>query len=232
MCASQVSSEYEPVRYAKRSRNFVDIIDKYDASRAGSATAEDIIRKKAGWNLPVSSPQRDEVLVRAYTGNRLYRAVNRALHTDDANGMAHFSGFIHDLREVFRTDKGVLQPFHGKVFRGISVKSPIEYVNKFRKGDEFMWAAFTSTSERKSAAFVNGAKTAVTLEIQCSLGINGTVAQYAPARISHLSQATFEDEVLFPPHVKFRVVNVLIEEQSVVIQLETIEFPSPRIELR
>lgn len=54
------------------------------------------------------------------------------------------------------------------------------------------------------------------------MGLDGKIAQYAPAQIVEYSNYTSESEVLFPPHVRFRVVNV----KGSLVQLETTEFPS------
>eukprot|EP00971_Amphidinium_carterae_P173733 3444061-Amphidinium_carterae.1 len=45
---------------------------------------------------------------------------------------------------------------------------------------------------------------------------------YVPKNIQHLSVFPNEAEVLFPPHVRFRVVNV----KGTTVMLETVDFPS------
>lgn len=119
---------------------------------------------------------------------------------------------------MFRTDdpSGILQPFKGRVSRGISVPHPQQYLSTFTKGDEFVWASFTSTSTWIS--FSGN----VDFDIECSNGIDGSKAKYAPAKVMHLSRFFWETEVVSPPHVKFRVVNV----KGNTVQLETVEFPS------
>ena len=67
-----------------------------------------------------------------------------------------------------------------------------------------MWGDFTSTSKSLGTAFTGS----VRVQIQCSLGIDAAKAEYAPATVVRLSAYPDENEVLYPPHIKFRVVNI------------------------
>eukprot|EP00971_Amphidinium_carterae_P017878 352270-Amphidinium_carterae.1 len=70
---------------------------------------------------------------------------------------------------------------------------------------QFVWPQFTSTSTSDSAAFEGN----IRFEIACNKHLKpGTNTQmYVPKSIQHLSEFQDEAEVLFPPHVHFRVVN-------------------------
>lgn len=110
----------------------------------------------------------------------------------------------------------VIVPFQGRVYRGITVGNPSAVLEGFKAGEEFLWAAFTSTS--MSRPFGGN----IRFEIQCSLDVDSQAAKYVPAQVTHLSQFVAENEVLFPPHVRFRVVGV----KGSTVQLEAIEYPN------
>jgi len=202
----------------KRSKKFVEIVERFNKDDPHQVTADETCQAYARSNLPKNPKARKMELVKVYTGNSVYQVVNQCLREDDEKNMRSFAGFIHELRDVFRTDdpNSILQHFQGIVYRGITVLNPKSYLGELEKAQEFVWPAFTSTSTRK--AFSGN----VRFEIKCSLGTDSAKAEYAPAKIAHLSQYPSEEEVLFPPHVKFRVVNL----NGAVLQLETMELPT------
>jgi hypothetical protein len=209
----------EPVRQTERSPLFIRLVENFESSDGltseqmleGALTVFDV--------LPSDDRDKNAYLVRLYTGNALYAEVNRCLREDDETTMATYAGFIRDLRDVFRTNQEfpVVSPFHGLVRRGIYVDEPLEYVKGFRLDEEFVWPSFTSTSAG------SGFHGNVCFEIRCYVAIDSQ-AQYTPASIAHLSAYECDEEVLFPPHVKFRVVNVNVIRQ--IVLMETIELPS------
>ena len=77
---------------------------------------------------------------------------------------------------------------------------------------------FTSTSKSNGTTFTGS----VHFQILSSLGIDAAKAEYAPATVVRLSAYPDENEVLYPPHIKFRVVNI----EPPTVSLETVEFPS------
>jgi len=203
-------------RAAGRSKVFIELVEQHDPHRDASAQdGINIYLPRA--QLPEDPMQRKQVLISLYTGNALYHVVNRCLLYDDAAKMRPLAGYIRELREVFRADLAprLLAPFTGRVYRGITLADPGSVLQGLQVGEEFVWAAFTSTSPTRP--FGGNIK----FEIQCSLAIDGQTAHYAPGRVAHCSQFVNEDEVLFPPHVRFRVMSV----QGNVVQLEAVEFP-------
>ena len=102
--------------------------------------------------------------------------------------------------------------------RRIRVVDPVAHLKSLVKGEELMWGGFTSTSKSLGTAFTGN----VRFQTQCSLGIDAAKAGYAPATVARLSAYPNENEALYPPHVKFRVVNI----EPPTVFLETVEFPS------
>lgn len=204
-------SDVLPVPFEERSEAFVRIIEGFHTSK-NQSTAESAVGK-----LPLEKRARQETLVTIYSGNVHYGPVNRCLRDDDEATMTKYAGFIYELREVFRVGdvEPVAKPFSGHVRRGISHATPMLYLLNLRVGQELVWPAFTSTSTGTS--FTGN----VYFEIACMM-VAGRKPEYAPMKISHLSWYPFEEEVIFPPHMRFRVVNI----KGNMVQLETVEFPS------
>mmetsp|Transcript_112932 Transcript_112932/g.364560 ORF Transcript_112932/g.364560 Transcript_112932/m.364560 type:complete len:371 (-) Transcript_112932:245-1357(-) len=214
------------VRTAERSTVFINEVEHFDPTDDRLARADDGARV-CGLELPPpSQPEaRQSALVRSYTrGAPLFSRVNRCLRDNDAREMHMFAGYICELRDVFRTDLPcrIVSPFKGEVSRGVFVQAEDLQAHRafYQKDVEFTWPAFTSTSRLESVgkSFSNG----LLFRIRCDVAASSTVALYAPADISKLSAFESESEVLFPPHVRFRVVDV----QGRVIFLETMELPS------
>jgi len=214
-----------PMQLEDRSKLFIDLVENYDADH--STTADNFAANHASVKLSTDIRERQRQLLQIYTSNKVYAKLNSCLRNDNADYMKISAGYIHELREVFRTDKSILEFFHGTAYRRIHVSIPAVFVKNYEKDGEFVWSSFTSTSVNKKATEVFGiGSKGILYEIMCSANIDGKKAKYAPADIAQYSDFPQEAEVLFPPHVKFRIVNVKRKGEGYEVQLETVEFPS------
>jgi len=210
-----------PTEAKDRSELFIKYVENYNPE---DNNLELFCTVFGGVELSKDKKERLRQLLQIYTSDKVYAHLNSCLRNDDEPYMMIASGYIHELREVFRTDNdSILTSFKGQVYRGIHVPNPASILKNYKKDGELVWSSFTSTSVKKNAAdsFGHGTKS-ISYEIMCSANIDGNKAKYAPADIAPYSVFPKEAEVLFPPHVKFRVVNIKGNE----VQLETVEFPS------
>jgi len=210
-------NQQKPVLNKERSKLFIKYVEHFNPeSHAG---ANSYAKTHAHTILSTDSKTRQKQLLEIYTGNSIYGELNRCLRHDEEEYMKLSAGYIRELRDIFRTDKSsIVSTFKGIVWRGITVPDPASTLKVYEKDEELVWPSFTSTSSLKKASFGGN----INFEINCSAEINGYKAKYAPAVISSFSVYKSEEEVLFPPHVKFRVVN----KKGSHVWLETTEFPS------
>jgi len=208
----------------ERSELFVEHVENYDSKK--HPTADSFADRQAAVKLSKDKKERHIQLLRIYTSDKIYKKLNSCLRNDDEEYMKMSAGFIYELREVFRTDHSILSFYQGEVYRGIYMPDPANFLKGYKKDGELVWASFTSTSVKKNAAdnFGQGANS-ISFEIMCSANINNKKAKYAPADIAPYSVFPMEAEVLFPPHTKFRVVNIK-KDKGNQVHLETTEFPS------
>eukprot|EP00928_Gymnodinium_smaydae_P093001 TRINITY_DN7700_c1_g1_i1.p1 TRINITY_DN7700_c1_g1~~TRINITY_DN7700_c1_g1_i1.p1 ORF type:complete len:579 (-),score=115.94 TRINITY_DN7700_c1_g1_i1:167-1903(-) len=196
--------------------NFIKNVLEKDPLKdeADAPDIQTILSKKAGYRqqLPTDPIERQKELVRLYTlESQLYPQMNLALRQDDPTRLKYFGAYIKELRDVFLTDHEdqIITPFVGTVWRGITVPDPNEFLKDFQPGAEFVWEAFTSTTNDKQIARIFGN---VLFEINCREPPDGSfdddIPEYAPADIKAFSDTKEETEVLFPPNVRFRVVTV------------------------
>mmetsp|Transcript_25803 Transcript_25803/g.65029 ORF Transcript_25803/g.65029 Transcript_25803/m.65029 type:complete len:641 (+) Transcript_25803:21-1943(+) len=205
-----------------------EIAEQYDPKKHGPDDAvTKALRKKV---LPTGKVARAKALIRLYTmDTQLYLKVNEGLRKDSRALIQAFAPYISALRDCFRSDgliKG-LQPFYGEVKRRITLPSndaAERYVrSEVERDGDVCWPAFTSTSMGEPL------EGNMLFEISCNKMLEIAVREgrlgrhYVPAAIKHLSAFGIENEVLFPPHVLFRVHNKNIKMRRV--QLETKEFP-------
>jgi hypothetical protein len=208
-----------PVKYVKGdypTANFKKYVIEKDPleDKADSPDTQTIVSKKAQYrqSLPTDPILRQKELVRMYTlETQLYPQMNLALRQDDETRLKYFGAFIHELRDVFFTDKidQIIEPFLGTVWRGITVPDVNGYLADFQPDAEFVWESFTSTTTDKYIANIFGN---LLFEIHCTPPATGTfdddMPEYAPADIKQFSDTKEETEVLFPPNVRFRVITV------------------------
>ena len=187
---------------------------------------------------PVLERQKDAI--RLYTGNSVYQEINQALRKDDGEGLKTYGSLINLTMQPFSSyamqqPDSLLKPFVGTVWRGCSLSK--NDALKYHVGNVVHWEGFSSTSKKKLSAFGGN----FIFEIHCnkcftavqrSNGQNciGNAKEFfVPARIQHLSHYPNEDEVLYPPYTKFRVVDRihgLFGFGKVHVVMETTEFPS------
>merc|ERR1712217_681070 len=143
--------------------------------------------------------------------------MNLGLRNDDQNVLRTYAGYIRELRDAFAVHlpNVVVTPLSGKVYRGINVPNRAETLRQYVVDHEYVWPAFTSTST--SAGFCGN----VQFEIVCP-PLPSDHEGYAPANIKEFSAFPGEDEILLPPRMKLRVVNV----QGNKVMMETTAFPS------
>jgi len=161
--------------------------------------------------MPEDPVERQKLLAKYYTmESPLYHEMNKALRDDDLNGMRYYSAYIKELRDVFKTDHKdqIIEPFVGKVWRGITFPDADAALKGFPVGGRFVWSAFTSMTTERDVAFNFGN---VVFEVSClppKEAYDGAVAVYAPASVSAFSDFQQEAEILFPPNIQFEVKEV------------------------
>jgi len=207
--------------------NFVTFVEEGDVKNKQQKPSEHFDSGLKEYKL--SSPERLVRLISLYTGNSVYNQMNAAMREDSEDGLRRYGILIAETRDAFRSDymekqHMPLSPFLGTVFRGVSLQQTS--IDSYKVGQEVTWPAFSSTSNKKGTAFGGN----VIFEIHCSKMLEHVVASekaklYVPAEIAKFSQYKGENEVLFPPYTRFRVVSHLVDGSKRRVVLETIEFP-------
>lgn len=206
------------------SQNFRQAILRKDMDSCdeSSPDTQTIIAKYAEYthSLPKNVMARQKELVRIYTTpTPLAHEMNKALCDDDLEGMRYFASFIRELRDVFLTDHvdQIITPFSGTVWRGVEVENPSEMLKEYKPGMDFVWSGFTSTYTGKEKAMTVGN---IIFEMRCQPP-EGTYDdedwEYAPASIKEFSNFVEDDEILFPPNTKFRVIEIKSFETPIVV---------------
>lgn len=113
----------------------------------------------------------------------------------------------------------------------VEIPDPDAVVEHYKRDGEFAWPAFTSTSRDKQVSLGFGN---ILFEIRC-YPAPGTceddAPEFAPASIKQWSVIGEEEEILFPPNTKFRVVNIKYPDDEnnlphPMVQCETLAFDS------
>eukprot|EP00929_Paragymnodinium_shiwhaense_P120858 TRINITY_DN9292_c0_g1_i1.p1 TRINITY_DN9292_c0_g1~~TRINITY_DN9292_c0_g1_i1.p1 ORF type:complete len:323 (-),score=62.91 TRINITY_DN9292_c0_g1_i1:187-1155(-) len=194
---------------------------------------------------PTKGFERDQKICSLYTlATGLFKEINKALREDNEDSLRRHGSFIHELQEVLRfkvdticTPEGrKCRPFIGNVSRGLNVPADMveALANEYPVGAEFTWPGFTSCQlEEKGLWPFDGN---LNFEIECAIDPKTMKVDevYAPVRISRFLQGS--NEVLFPPHTRFRVVGEAEKERVKENEeykdvytkyLEVIELPTP-----
>jgi len=209
----------------QRSKNFVQAVITKDPSEdaEGAPDTQSIVKRFARYNktLPDGPISRQLELVKLYTvESPLYHEMNRALREDDLAKMKLFGAYIKELRDVFLTDHEyqIIKPFTGTVWRGISRVADLEATKRqYVPGKDFLWTGFTSTTTDKGVAMRWG-QIVFQIEVEPPEGMyDDEVWEFAPAEIKEFSAYASENEVLFPPNVKFRVTEVTEEQGKALV---------------
>merc|ERR1712094_97814 len=111
----------------------------------------------------------------------------------------------------------IISPFTGTIWRGVTVADPKETLKDYRPGMDFVWTGFTSTyANQKRGSSVGN----LIFEMRCNPPA-GTYDdedwEFAPASIKAFSTHVEEDEILFPPNTKFRVLEIKAFEIPIVV---------------
>ena len=176
--------------------------------------------------------ERQKVAVRLYTGNSVYQEINQALRKDDKKGLKTYGSLINLTMQPFsfyamQQPDSLLKPFVGTVWRGCALSKADQA--QYHAGNVVLWEGFSSTSKTKASAFGGN----FIFEIHCNkcfTGVQNFTGNakefFVPASVQHVSSYPKEDEVLYPPYTKFRVVDRIQEFGKVHVVMETTEFPS------
>mmetsp|Transcript_66168 Transcript_66168/g.213962 ORF Transcript_66168/g.213962 Transcript_66168/m.213962 type:complete len:342 (+) Transcript_66168:48-1073(+) len=185
---------------------------------------------------PVPGFKRDQKICAMWSlSTGMFQDINKCLRSDNEDGLRRLAPFMSEMRNVlkFKVDTvckpngRLCKPFTGKALRGLDVpqKDLKAIADKYKVGTVFTWPAFTSCQygetdepeepedpednfdekqdQRDPLWPFDGN---LNFEIQCNLDITkmGLKEVYAPVRISRFLGDS--NEVLFPPHTKFKVV--------------------------
>eukprot|EP00438_Fugacium_kawagutii_P024329 Skav216813 [mRNA] locus=scaffold135:101404:102510:- [translate_table: standard] len=160
--------------------------------------------------------------------------MNQALRNDDVNGLKEYGSLINLTMQPFSFDAmqkagALLTPFVGTVWRGCKLSEADQ--SKYYVGNVILWEGFSSTSNSSKSAFGGNC----IFEIHCNKcweaakcdakGLEDGCDIFVPAQIQHLSHYPNENEVLYPPYTKFRVVDCVKDSSKVTVVMETMEFP-------
>mmetsp|Transcript_45889 Transcript_45889/g.106679 ORF Transcript_45889/g.106679 Transcript_45889/m.106679 type:complete len:962 (+) Transcript_45889:56-2941(+) len=194
------------------SRNFRELIIRRDPPVTESV--DRVVQQYGHYYKPlVQDPLRRRAqLIEIYGEDTpLHHEINDALTRDDYEGLFKYASYIRELRDAFNTETSAvannLGPFEGLVYRCAVLPDPGAVVDLYERDAVFHWPAFISTTTDRSILESYGN---VLFEIRCVQGIgaldeDGT---FSPADIVRWSVFQDADEVLFPPYVKYRVVNI------------------------
>lgn len=188
---------------------------------------------------------RDQKVCSLYTlATGLFQDVNKAIREDNEDALRRLAPFIHELRQVLRFETAKIckpdgrkcKPFTGKVLRGMEV--PVEEIAAaaalYKVGTEFEWSSFTACQVEQGGLWPFDGN--LNFEIDCNIDAAGAKSKevFAPVRISRFLGDS--NEVLFPPHTKFRVVGEKAVERVTENEetrdvytkiLEVVELPTP-----
>lgn len=208
------------------SQAFLDTVENFNSSLQDSA--DQIVKKHYGW-LPTDSKAREIALLTMYTVNSLYCEVNRALYDNDRQRLWDTAGYIRELRQIFLVGQisHIVAPFiGGTVVRSLSLEEDrLEaFAAQYERSQIVCWVSFTSTSRANESNSRHSGN--VKLKICCGrMGVPAT-GQHYPGLVKAFSAfQSEEEEVIFPPHCPFRIVNVLFTEGGLTLEMETLEYP-------
>ena len=166
----------------------------------------------------------------------MYGEMNKALYTDDAEGLKKYAPYIRALRDVFRKSQDNKLPgfrfFGGLDESGVGkcltrrCQLDLAQAKIYQVGQKVCWSAFSSTSEATKGG--NGGFTGLLFRVHCSLDPElSTEDSYYPASIQQWSKFPDENEVLIPPHYMLRVHNVNYNGEPSNPDYWQVAFPLP-----
>jgi len=194
---------------------------------------------------PVGGFARDQKICSMYTlATGLFKEINACIRDDNEDSMRRHAAFIWELRQVLKFERSKIckpdgrrvKPFMGRVQRGLTV--PVaeceELANLYKVGTEFTWPAFTSCQMEEGGLWPFDGN--LNFEIECNIDPAKMKADviFAPVKIARFLGGS--NEVLFPPHTRFKVVDekpveaVTENEETRDVYtkiLEVVELPTP-----
>jgi len=188
---------------------------------------------------------RDQKICSMYTlATGMFQDINKVIREDNEDGIRRLAPFIYELRELLRFDVKKIckpdgrkcRPFMGNVLRGLELPEDAvkEHADIYKVGTEFTWPAFTSCQTEEGGLWPFDGN--LNFEIECNIDpakLN-VPEVYAPVRIGRFIGDS--NEVLLPPHTKFRVKGERPPEQVTENEmtrtvytkiLEVVELPVP-----
>eukprot|EP00933_Yihiella_yeosuensis_P030244 TRINITY_DN23910_c0_g1_i1.p1 TRINITY_DN23910_c0_g1~~TRINITY_DN23910_c0_g1_i1.p1 ORF type:complete len:344 (-),score=78.90 TRINITY_DN23910_c0_g1_i1:95-1126(-) len=207
----------------------------------------------------VGSFERDQKICSTYTlASGIFNDINKCLREDNEDGLRRLAPFLWEIREILRfetkkickKDGRKVKPFMGKVLRGLEV--PEDELDEWAKlyskvGTEFSWPAFTSCQQAIEEGEGGDDKKSkgqglwpfdgnLNFEITCNIDPSKSKSAeiFAPVAIKRFIGGS--NEVLFPPHTKFKVTGAKGKEKVTehditrnvyTVQLEVTELPLP-----
>lgn len=194
----------------------------------------------------VGSFERDQKICSTYTlATGLFKDINAAIRDDNEDGMRRLAPFIWEIREVLRFETKKIckpdgrrcKPFMGKVLRGLEVPGDEakQWADLYKVGTEFVWPAFTSCQTEEGGLWPFDGN--LNFEITCNIDPSKSKSAeiFAPVSIKRFLGGS--NEVLFPPHTKFKVVDEKkvekVTENEITRDvytkiLEVVELPTPQ----
>lgn len=189
---------------------------------------------------------RDQKICSMYTlATGMFQDINKVIRDDNEDGVRRLAPFIYELRELLRFEVDTIckpegrkcRPFIGNVLRGLELpeKEVKEHADLYKEGMEFTWPAFTSCQTEEGGLWPFDGN--LNFEIECTIDPAKLKVPevYAPVKIARFLGDS--NEVLFPPHTKFRVKGAKpverVTENEVTrdvytIMLEVVELPVPK----
>jgi len=188
---------------------------------------------------------RDQKICSMYTlATGMFQDINKCIREDNEDGLRRLAPFIWELRQILRFEVAKIckpdgrkcRPFIGKVLRGMDlpVETCREYANLYKEGVEFTWPAFTACQLEESGLWPFDGN--LNFEIDCKIDPSTLKVPEVFAPLSIKRFLGDSNEVLIPPHTRFRVVGEKpverVTENEVTRdvytkQLEVIELPVP-----
>lgn len=188
---------------------------------------------------------RDQKICSMYTlATGMFQDINKCIRDDNEDGIRRLAPFIWELRQLLRFEVSKIctpegrkcKPFMGRVLRGLDVpvKECEELASLYKKGTEFTWPAFTACQVEEGGLWPFDGN--LNFEIECNIDPKKLKVPevFAPLRISRFLGDS--NEVLLPPHTKFRVIREKpverVTENEVTRDvytkiLEVVELPVP-----
>jgi len=197
------------------------------------------------WPEPPGNFERDQKVASLYTlANGMFKDINEALRQDNEDAMRRLAPMIWEMRQLLKFETSKIctpegrrcKPYMGRLLRGLDIpQDEVEKVaNEYEVGKEFSWPAFTSCQTEDGGLWPFEGN--LHFEIECNIDPKTMSAPevFAPVRIGRFLGGS--NEVLLPPHTKFKVVDerpveafTENEETKDVYTkiLEVVELPTP-----